>query len=101
MSNKKPTTKLTNFMTEIAAQEHRKQLARNRKRAQRSRTAAATGGPSVFVQIELTSEEAALLRMLQEQARDPKDFRKLALLQGAKFRANTGRGAGKFRRGGQ
>jgi hypothetical protein len=46
----------------------------------------------IHIEILLTPEEAKELARLEQSARDPRNFRKLALLQGAKFRANIGAG---------
>ena len=87
----------SNLFAEIAQQDKRRAQwaeSKRRKRAEKRKA-----GEGVFhIQIELTQAEMLELDDLQRQARDPFNFRKLALLQGARFRANSGAGTKPGRR---
>lgn len=90
-------------MEEFAKEEHVRELARKRKAAQRQRAKQGKefSERPIHVQIVLTSAEYLEFCNLERQSRDPQNFRKQALMRGAKFVANTGRGRDKFRSTGQ
>ena len=86
----------SDIFREIAAQDHTRALGRARQKAFRKRLKEKNGG-LFAVQIFLSQAEMLALEAFQKSARDPYDFRKRALMQGAKFVANTSRGKGKIK----